>query len=108
MNNGTASYVTEGICHERTESILKEVKCVKGDTVKIDKALAVLIAEKKGKDSALDRLVAYGKIIGLLLALGAVVWTAAKLTQPDVAAFAKAVADEVHNGPVTITRGDIP
>ena len=87
--------VSEGACQRRTKEITIKIDGVGQQVAGLDKKLDVHLASLQGADRAgrsmatkIKMLIA---VISTLMALGGIVWGAAKLAQPDVKAIAAAV-----------------
>ena len=89
--------VSEGQCQKRTKEITVKIDGVGAQVTGIDKKLDVHLASLKGADKQGQRMQASaGMLIAILMALialGGIVWGAAKIMQPDV----KALAAEIRS-----------
>ena len=84
--------VSEGACQKRTKEITLKIEGVGSQVTGIDKKLDVHLASLKGARGAGQRMQTNLKtliaIVSTLIALGGIVWGAAKLAQPDIKALA--------------------
>ena len=84
--------VSEAACQRRTKEITVKIEGVGSQVASIDKKLDVHLSALQGADKAARSIQAKIKIliaiVGTLIALGGVVWGAAKMAQPDIKAIA--------------------
>ena len=84
--------VSEGACQRRTKEITVKIDGVGAQVTGIDKKLDVHLATIKGASKAGQKMQTNLKtliaVISALIALGGIVWGAAKLAQPDIKAIA--------------------
>jgi len=87
--------VSEAACQRRTKEITVKIEGVGAQVAGLDKKLDVHLAGLRGADKQDKRLQASaGLLIAILMALialGGIVWGAAKMAQPDVRELAKLV-----------------
>lgn len=89
--------VSEAACQRRTNTITQKIEGVGSQVAGLDKKLDVHLAGLQGAAKAgqsfKSNLKVWLAVISALLALGGIVWGAARLAQPDVAALARALND---------------